>query len=120
MRERRRQVRIGGKDWLAVKILSVPDAAGRAGRTVFCQTRDMCAAGVRILADEAIPMGAQVQLNLGTTDPVASYLHVGTVRWVQREGDSPRFSMGVEFTATAQPVLEAWQKYVKGRMPQPP
>jgi c-di-GMP-binding flagellar brake protein YcgR len=117
MRERRKRVRIAGKDWLAVKILSTPDLAGRGSRTVFCQTRDMSAVGVQVLADEAIPVDAQVQINLGTTNPVASYLHVGTVRWAQRTEDGQRYCMGVEFTGTAQPVLEAWQRYVTGRAP---
>ena len=118
MQDRRKRTRIQGKNWLAVKVLSVPDLEGHAGRTVFCSTRDISSGGIQIASTESIPVGAMVQINLAIAEPVCSFLHVGTVRWAKRE-ETGEHCMGVEFTHTAQEMLEAWHRYVRGRMPHP-
>ena len=54
-----------------------------------------------------------VQLRIKPPGYWRCFIHVGTVRWVQQELESPVFVFGVELTDSPAHVMRRWLAYVE-------
>ena len=116
MRNRRRAPRIDGTHWMAIRLLPVPGLEKLSKKVFFCSTRDLSHSGVRLVVGASMPVGARTELRLGIAQPSATFLHVGTVRWVKDAGGAHEFELGIEFTDSSPAVLEAWLKFVNQQL----
>ena len=114
MEERRRRPRIFCESSVAIKLLSVPAAEEVPRLRTQGLTSDISACGMRLVlvTEEIIPVGSVLKLWVRLPGRLRRFVHIGIVRWVGRPPLSPAFSIGVDLTDSAKPVMAAWEKAV--------
>ena len=129
--EKRELFRIPIEEPVEVALLSLPDGHKPPRITLAARTSDVSEDGMRItLVDHeavrdverlgltrhsvhVVPPGAKVRVRIKPAGYWRHMTHVGTVRWVQEEPDSPVFVFGVELTDTPKPIMRRWFAYLQ-------
>ena len=59
---------------------------------------------------DAIAAGTVIRLRITLQCPRRSFVHTGTVRWVERDSGTRVLVIGVEFTHSPRHLLKAWDR----------
>ena len=127
--EKRVQFRVQVEQPVVLSLLSLPGGLSPPRTTLAATTTDVSERGIRIsfvdreaigghmgLARRSVhlvPPGSKVQLRIKPPGYWRCFIHVGTVRWVQQELESPVFVFGVELTDSPAHVMRRWLAYVE-------
>lgn len=133
---RREDFRVRGEYRMSVRLLKCPGIRHPARQRVECRSSDVSPRGVRCAIVNAfdegeasehtfdsLVIGSVLRLRIALNHPRRSFVHTGTVRWVERLADSPVMLLGIEFTHSPSHVLRAWdrifERYLAAGVPVP-
>ena len=116
-----------------VKWLSIPGGREPPKRTVVCRTTDVSGHGTRLtllgqekvkkggltrLTHLNVPVGSVARIRVTFKSPHKSFVHIGTVRWVNNEPGSSAFVIGFELTGSPPKTMESWEEFIESNIEQ--
>lgn len=107
-REQRREYRLTGRVRVEVEVEAADPGAAQPRRLLSCVTSDISANGIRVHAQEPLPQGALLPMNVHINE--RSYMLTVEVMW-SRE-DAPGYSIGFHVYESDDASVLEWKEAI--------
>lgn len=108
-KDRRQHARQARDERVVVQIVSSTRDTLPPGTVVRCSTKDVSPQGLRILLDQKVPEGFQLELWVEISNHPSKFYLAGEVKWCREVEESERYLVGVELTEGKTEDLNLWQ-----------
>ena len=116
MDDNRRHQRLPEENRVAVTVVSAKDAPEMENQTFFCPTEDLSAGGLKLSVPVPLPIGAVLELRVAILRPLRSFMHVGDVRWSQKQEGRFPYVIGVKFTKLEGSNRVLWEDLMRRKI----
>lgn len=108
-KDRRQHARQARDERVVVQIVSSTHDTLPPGTVVRCSTKDVSPQGLRILLDQKVPEGFQLELWVEISNHPSKFYLAGEVKWCREVEENERYLVGVELTEGKTEDLNLWQ-----------
>ena len=113
-KERRQHTRQLRDERVVVQIVSSTRDTLAPGTVVRCSTKDVSAQGLRILLDQPVPEGYNLELWVEISSHPSKFYLAGAVKWCKEVDEGKRYLVGIELAEGRTEDLDTWQKVLDG------
>ena len=111
MHDKRRFPRLMKAESLSLTVIAAPGVAAAQGEKFYCESVDVSAAGLRVIADRDVAGDTRVEIWLVLLEDRETFLLQGKVSWCEPAKDEQgeaRYLLGVQLLPVADSDFDRW------------
>lgn len=115
--ERRRHIRLQRDEKLFVQVVSASESPELVGKTYFCKTLDVSESGLKIIVQNCVPNGSELELWVQIQSLSTKYFLHGFSQWcddVRRVEGS--YELGIRLSPRSDTDFGKWQYLFDGHI----